>query len=126
MKPSTYSNVLFLIPFFLALYFGLYLYAFVIFFVITVSLSYHHSNREKFIKADENTSWLLITSNLYLCFLGNFHTPHFLYALLLVAISSYFYFNQKKNYELYHSLWHVGSVGITVLSIIISQNGLLF
>jgi hypothetical protein len=117
---KTLSTLFFLAPLLLAIYFRIWISALLLVGVIFASFKYHLANEKKFSKIDRLHAWLLIASNLVICYLGKFKLPFFAIALLLVVLSFYFYIQENKNqkYDINHSLWHISSSLITVFSIL--------
>jgi hypothetical protein len=110
-----WSNFLFIIPLVFALISRVYVMAIIICLTMIVSLVYHIYREKEWVRFDRVTASTLIIANLVLCYLFRFTFPYFYLALLFVCISFYFYFNtNKKNYQVYHSLWHLSSVLITL------------
>lgn len=117
---KTRSNIFFLIPLGLAVYFNIYALSVILGFVIIGSLAYHRANEKKRKIQDEIFAIFLMTYNLYLCFLGNFTQPYFIVAMLWVIVALWLYFNEtKSNYWRNHSLWHIASAIITSLCILV-------
>jgi hypothetical protein len=114
-----WSNFLFIIPLIFALIYGIYVMAIIIFLAMIVSLVYHIYREREWVRLDRVTVSILIIANIYLCYLFKFSFPYFYLALLFVFISFYFYSNtNKKKSQLYHSLWHLSSVIITLFCLI--------
>ena len=93
--------------------------SFILIAVVLASLLYH-LNKEKHYKIlDETFAGLLILANVYLCYLFNFSFPYFYLAIVFVVFALFFYFKEKKtNYNIYHALWHIFSVLITIFCLI--------
>ncbi len=114
-----WSNISFVIPFVMALYFGLYIYASIVLISTFLSTMYHLHNEKRFKKSDMLLSTLLITCNLYYFYLSGFKEPYFASALLFVLIGFWFFYKAtNNNYALNHSVWHVASACITVFAIV--------
>lgn len=79
---KTRSNIFFLIPLGLAIYFDMFVLSAILSLVIICSLAYHRANEKKRKIQDEVFAIFLMTYNLYLCFLGNFTQPYFILAML--------------------------------------------
>ena len=123
-----WSSLIFTLPLALAAYFRIWLTAAALIAVIITSLLYHRSQGKKFQRLDALFARLLIVSNLWICYLGHFVFPYFAIVLALILADSYFYFREERmNYPLGHSLWHLFSALITVFSILtfIKGSGLL-
>jgi hypothetical protein len=118
-KFLTWSNFAFLIPLVLAIYFHVWLSTFVLIGVFSISFLYHRSEEKRFKHLDALLAWLLILSNVWICYLGKFTAPYFTIVVLLVVIALYLYFyEQKRNRILGHSFWHIFSSLITLFSIL--------
>ena len=112
------SDLLFIIPFIIAVHFHNVLQAVAILMVTLFSTLYHtHLDNELFGTLDVFSAFALITVNLYLVIVGDFTWPFFHIALLFVPLSFYFLWNKAKNVY-YFPLWHVVSVLITVFSLL--------
>lgn len=119
MNFKIWSNIFFLIPLLLSIYYQIWVHSMLIFAVMVFSTFYHIKNEKKWDVVDKTAAISLISFNLYLCYLSNFRQPYFFLALFFVMVAFYFYFKQKKsNYDLNHSLWHLSSVFITVLCVV--------
>jgi len=117
---KTRSNIFFLLPLGLAVYFHVLILAWILGVAIIFSLLYHLTNEKKWAIVDEVFAICVMTYNLYLCFLGNFTQPYFLLAMIGVILALWFYFKEtKSNYERNHSLWHIISAIITSLCILV-------
>lgn len=119
MKIKTWSSYFFLIPFVLSLIFKVYFMSFILLAVVLASLLYH-LNKEKHYKIlDEVFAFILILANIYLCYLFSFSFPYFYLAIVGVVFALFFYFREKRtNYNIYHTLWHIFSVLITIICLI--------
>ena len=116
---KTLSNVSFAIPFVLAVLFKIYFMIFFIGLAMIVSLIYHVHDERRLQKMDMVAAFTLIGANLFLCYLFGFAFPYFHLALLFVIFAVYFYIKQNRyNYNLNHSLWHLSSVLITTFCIL--------
>jgi hypothetical protein len=110
IKAKVWSNLFFILPFFIALYYQLIFHSLLIILVLIFSSAYHYSNEKKFGIVDKIFAYLLIAYNLYLCYLSNFKLPYILLAFLFVCIGLYFLFiKNKDDYE-----WHIASAIITI------------
>jgi hypothetical protein len=114
-----WSNAFYLVPFAVALYWQLWPTAILSFCVGFFGLLYHLSGEKRFLLADSVSAWLLIFSNLVLCYWGNFRAPYFWIALLFVALSVFYHYYPwpKKEYSLNHGLWHLYGSLITLFCI---------
>ena len=114
IKSKVWSNAFFVIPLLLAAGYHLLFYSTLILFAMIFSTMYHYSDEKRFRIIDKIFAYLVITSNLYLCYLSNFKLPYFLLALLFVFIGFYFFFIKKKDdYE-----WHISCAIITIFCIL--------
>lgn len=114
IQSAVRSNVFFLIPLGMALWYGLFLHSVLILWVMIFSTLFHLSVKKKFKIMDNLFAYLLIASNLYLLYLSHFQEPYFVLALLFVVIWFYFLFKKKKDdYE-----WHISSTIISILCIL--------
>lgn len=121
MNIKIWSNVLYVLPLSLAVFYNLYLEAFFIILSTIASILYHLSREKnhKLFVIDNVCSLLLIGSNLYLCYLSDFKGPYFQLAMIFVLIAFYYYFKaQKNNYPLHHSMWHIACAIITTFSVL--------
>jgi len=117
-KLKIYTSLFFLVPMFLALYFKIYLMAILLLTVTIFSIIFHIFDEKKLKIIDPIFAYILIASNLYLCFLFRFNLIYFLPAPLFVLLALICLVKEKKNYELYHSLWHIFSGIITIFCIL--------
>lgn len=118
MNIKIVTTLLFVVPLLLAIFFKLYVA------VVTLSLSMlssllFHLNQERFFKrVDIFCSTLLIASNSYLIYLSGFKYPYFQLAMAFVALAFYFWLKEdRRRYDFNHSMWHLASIGITLLCI---------
>jgi len=87
---------------------------------ILFSFLYHIANEKHWKTFDEIFAIGVMTYNLYLCFIGNFTEPYFLFAIIGVIIALSLYFKEtKSNYKYNHSLWHIFSAIITCFCILV-------
>jgi len=110
-KVLNWSNILFLLPFALAINYGLYIYALIIGLVLIVSFFFHFKNEPaQLYLLDVLLSIALMISNLVLLFKGYFATPYSIIALTSVFIALIFFFRERRHsYNWNHSLWHIFS-----------------
>ena len=119
-----WSNLLFLLPLGMAVYFRIWLSAVILCAVLISSFVYHLSRQKKLAHTDALLAKVLILSNVWICYLGRFSLPWFAATLILAGLALYFYFcEQNKNYILWHGLWHLSSALITVFSILTFLGG---
>lgn len=111
------SNLAFLIPLYLAFIKHDVAYIFILAFLITSSFLYHRSIEIKYFYFDLTAALLLISYNFYQFYGYGFLNTRFLATLVFIFVSFYYYFKSyKQNFDLNHSLWHLVSVIITILS----------
>lgn len=81
---------------------------------------YHLSNEKKFLRLDSTSAWLLILSNLLLCYIGGFKAPYFWIAFLflILALTYHYYLQRISQYSLNHGLWHLYGALITLFCIL--------
>ena len=114
IKSPVWSNIFFVFPLILSLYYHLFAYSILILLVIIISTAYHLSNQKKFGLLDKIFAYLLIAYNLYLCYLSNFKQPYFFIALFFVIIGLYYlYIKKRDDYE-----WHLSSALITIFCVL--------
>ena len=114
-----WSNVPFLIPGLIAIYKGLWAYGALIIIAAGVSYYYHHTDETALKRVDKTLAYTVITANLYILYLSKFKQPYFVIALLFVAIAFFFFFNGKEHkYDVYHGMWHLCSVVITLMCVL--------
>ena len=114
-----WSNLPFLLPAALAVYVGLPAYGGLIAVATIVSLIHHIDNGINVKRVDQFFALSVITANLYVLHLSNWQQPYFAIALLFVGIAFYFFFKGKNHrYDLYHGLWHLSSVVITLMCVL--------
>ena len=116
---KVWSNVFYLVPLLLALYLHLWPTAVLVLAVISFGALYHFSNEKRFLWPDRASAWLLISSNLVLCYLGGFRVPYFPIAVLFLLLSLFYHFYLERNgeYELNHGMWHLYGSLITLFCI---------
>jgi len=115
-----WSNLFFLIPFFISISYNLYWYSVIIGIVFIVSSLFHFYNENKILfYFDVFFSTILMVSNFILLFNGNWVLPYSILAIVCALIALTFYFKESKNsYNIYHSMWHIFSVGVSVSCLI--------
>lgn len=115
-----WSNIFFLIPFFISINYNLYLYSMIIGIVFVVSSVFHFCNENKIIYYfDVIFCSILMLSNFILLFAGHFILPYSIFAVICAIIALIFYFKQSKDsYNIYHSMWHFFSVGVCIFCLI--------
>ena len=114
-----WSNLPFYIPAGLAIQKGLLWYGLLIALATTVSLYYHHTDETALKKTDRVLAYSVVVANLYVLHLSGWKQPYFAIALIFVAIAFYFFFHGRgAKYDLYHGLWHLSSVVITMMCVL--------
>jgi hypothetical protein len=116
-----WSNLLFVFPLFLAVFFRVYPYAFIISCAVLCSLIHHVWHNEKFRFVDRLFAILLMACNTLFCWLGKFAFPYFYLAFFFVVCALYFYFKKsgdEKSYEIHHGLWHGFSALTTIFCLL--------
>jgi len=114
IKSKVWSNVFFLIPLALSLYYSLYVYSLVLLLAIIFSIAYHLSSEKKFEFLDTLFAYIVIFYNFYLCYISGFKQPYFSLAVLFVIIGTYFlYVKKKDDYE-----WHASCMAISLFCIL--------
>lgn len=116
---SVLSNSVFLIPLSLSVYYRLWPHVVILLGVILFGTAFHANREKRLKKTDILCAWLLISSNIVLCYLGRFKQPFFSVALAFLLFSMYFYVAGKRwgGYALNHSLWHFAASGVTIACI---------
>lgn len=119
MHFKIWSNIFFLIPLLLSIYYQIWVHSVLILSVMIFSTLCHINHEKKWAIIDQISAIALMLFNLYLVYLSHFRQPYFFLVLFFVVVAFYFYLKQRKsNYNLNHSLWHLSSVVITVLCIL--------
>lgn len=114
-----WSNVPFFIPAVLAAQKGLWAYGLLIAIATVISLVHHIENGINVKRIDQFFALSVIAANLYVLHLSGWKQPYFGIALLFVAIAFYFFFRGNNHkYDLYHGLWHLNSVVITMMCVL--------
>lgn len=111
-----WSNLFFLIPLIIGIFYNLYWYSMILFVVFIVSYDFHLFNETKNIYyLDVIFSSTLMISNLVLLFMGYSSFPYNFLAVGSALIALVFYFRRSKHdYYLNHSFWHVFSAMVCV------------
>lgn len=118
---DVWSNILFLIPISVALYFGLFYFSIFLALGTIISFLYHYSGEKKLHSMDKILSGIAIAWSFVLVYRGGFEPRSFLYALIVfVALAVYFFSSDEdgKN-EMRHSFWHFFISFIAVFCILI-------
>lgn len=114
-----WSNAPFLLPGLIAIYKGLWAYGALIIIAAMVSFYYHYTNETGLKRVDKVLAYLVILTNLYILYLAGFKQPYFIVALVFVVLSFYFFLNGKDHkYAVYHGMWHLCSVVITMMCVL--------
>lgn len=128
---SVWSNLVFLVPLYLAFISGHILHGFLILLVFIFSTSFHTtkmegplwwsvkvklSAKEKiYFWADIISAVILVVYNIFIFWQNNF-PKEFFYSIPLVIIGSYFFFAPKAfKYDTTQGLWHIMAGIITIL-----------
>jgi hypothetical protein len=116
---KVWSNAFYLLPFSVALYSHLLLTALLCLCVAAFGAMYHLSNEKEYAMADKVSAWLLIASNILLCYLGGFREPYFAIAFLFFCLAMFYHFFPwtKKEYSLGHGLWNLYGSLITLFCV---------
>ena len=115
MRLKIITELLFILPIALGCYYGLYLYAAIMSLSVISALAYHLNKEKKYFTVDVIISLILISTNLYFLYQGEFKSPFFQLAMISLIASFYFWFRaQKTNYDFNHSMWHIASIMITL------------
>jgi hypothetical protein len=114
-----WSNVFYLAPLTVALYWGLWITVFLCLCVAVCGILYHRSNEKRYLIPDSASAWFLIASNLILCYLGSFTEPYFAIAFLFLCLALFYHYFPwtKKEYNLGHGLWHLYGALITLFCV---------
>jgi len=118
---KNWTNVCFLLPLGLAVYYGLPIYGAVLFLVVFSSFVYHSTGHYIFKTLDYVSAYLLILANLYYAWKGNFDYATVAMMLFFIAFSLYFKFKKVRNERDYiynHGYWHIISSFITVFVLV--------
>jgi hypothetical protein len=113
------SNALFLIPLALSIYLGIYLHAISIVICIIGSVLYHKNQEKRLGLADRYSAIQLIFMNVLLVAIGGFK-PIYAFSIILLIILAFWFkkLGERRDYTLWHSMWHITSVLITIVSIL--------
>lgn len=121
MKFKLYSNILFLVPLYASIVYGIFWYVIIIGSVLIFSIIFHYFNETKFKSIDTISSLTLILSNFVLLFQGNLALPYSLVAILSAIVAILFYIRQSKyGYDFNHGMWHTFSALTCYYSILTS------
>ena len=116
-----WSNGFYLVPAVLAAQYQLWLTVIFSLGVALFGVLYHLSREKRFFLLDTSCAWLLIATNLVLCYLGGFQAPYFWIACLFLGLALFYHYypwRRGAEYELNHSLWHLYGALITVFCIL--------
>ncbi len=116
---KVWSNIFYFPTFLLALYWQLPVTAFFIAAVVVFGTLYHLSHEKRWFLPDAISAYLLIFTNLVLCYEGGFKAPYFWIALMFVALAFtyHYYLQQRGEYSFNHGMWHVYGSLITLFCI---------
>lgn len=119
-KILVWSNLGFVVPLALAAYWSVYWYTLVLAASLLLSVAYHYSCERAYKKIDMAGAAMLITSNLILLFVGR-GAPMVLIvsAVFFAALALSVYALQRRQYELFHSVYHVLSAAVCTLCLIV-------
>ena len=122
MKPISqikfWSNVFFLVPLAIALWYHIIWYSVIIGLVFIISSYFHFKSEKKLEYVDVASSSLLMVSNVALLFIGHWLLPYSILALVFAAIALGFYARQfKHGYNFNHGMWHLFSAGVCTFCI---------
>jgi hypothetical protein len=119
LKFKLWSNVFYLAPFAMAVYWQLWPTALLALCVASFGMLFHFYREKRYLLPDSFSAWLLIFTNLVLCYLGGFQAPYFWIALLFLLFALFYHFYPWKHseYNLNHGLWHLYGALITLFCI---------
>lgn len=103
------SSFFFIIPAFIGFYTKNISLGLIPLLSLITSLLFHYHHEKRYENIDLTFAYAQMTMNLILTIIVGLHNYLILLGLLFVGISLYLYFNQHKNYNLYHGLWHLTS-----------------
>lgn len=119
LRPSVWSNVVFLIPLGFALAAHLTWYSALLSAAIFFSVLYHSFEHETLHRIDVFLALSVISANLYLCYLSHIWNIYVALAIISVVIAFYFFFQEQKGHrEFNHALWHIWCGVISVWCIV--------
>ena len=109
-----WSNVFFLVPLAIALWYHIIWYSIVIGMVFIISSYFHFKDEKRLEYVDVTSSSLLMVSNFILLFLGHWTMPYSVAAIVCAVIALSFYARQfKHGYNFNHGMWHLFSAGVS-------------
>jgi signal transduction histidine kinase len=119
LKCKVWSNIFYLVPAIVGFSWGLWLTALLSLAVAFFGIFFHLSDEKQWLLPDKTSAWLLIISNLVLCYQGHFKTPYFPIACLFLILSLFYHYFpwNKKEYNLGHGMWHLYGSLITLFCI---------
>ena len=116
---NIWTNLAFLIPATLSLYYKIYWHLTFILLLLVFSILFHLKKEKILGRLDTFFAMVLIFSNSYLLYLSGFATVYTTLIIFFIIIAFIFFYRAKnKRYELNHALWHLSSVIVTVLCIL--------
>lgn len=118
IRPTVLTSYFLLLPLVVALYFNIYLYAILITLSLIFSLKYHSGDEREWKKADSALATILFLYNLYACFLFRYEWEFIIPVALIVIAAFFLFFIQKRNYDFYHSIWHLLVISGTLMCVL--------
>lgn len=123
---TVWSNLFFLIPVGFSVYLGIYVHAGIALVAIYTSIQYHMSHERQDRIIDRFMAIALMLANFWLCLAGGLELG---WAALIIVLSiAAFYFRHRDNfraaYTTNHVIWHLLSVCITLVSLLVYYRGL--
>ncbi|HUO56483.1 MAG TPA: hypothetical protein VMU27_03570 [Candidatus Paceibacterota bacterium] len=117
---AVWSNVFYLLPLVLAIYYQLWVVAFVLLLVIASSVAFHSSGEKNYIYSDWDAAALLIIANLVLWYLSGFELFYSMaiIGLALMALSIRFFIEHHNRGGIAHGFWHLTSAAVTLLCVL--------
>lgn len=131
---SVYSNIVFLVPFLIALAEGFFLYAVLIFLVFICSTVFHATKiegplwwsksvrlkgKQSFYFWSDIVSASLLAIYTFFIFWKNNFPKEFFYSIPFIFIAFYFFFVPKRfKYDTTQDIWHIMAGIITILAVI--------
>jgi len=109
-----WSNVFFLIPLAMALWYHIIWYSIIIGLVFIISSYFHFKSEKRLEKVDVTSSTTLMVANFVLLFLGHWNLPYSIIAIVCAVIALSFYARQfRYGYNFNHGMWHLFSAGVS-------------
>ena len=108
-----WSNIFFLVPLAVALWYHIIWYSIIIGLVFVISSYFHFKNEKKLEYVDVTSSSTLMVANVVLLFLGHWMLPYSVIAIGCAVLALIFYARQfKYEYNFNHGIWHLFSAGV--------------